>query len=527
MKWRTTTKQALTEEIFDLLVIGGGATGSGIALDAAARGLSVALLEREDFSQGTSSRSTKLIHGGVRYLELAVKKLDYSQYHLVKGALHERHTLLRIAPHLSRAFPLVTPLYRWWELPYYFIGLKLYDLIAGRYRIGASSVQSRQQTLDAIPGLKPAGLRGSVQYYDGQFDDSRMVVAILRKAAEHGAQLLNHAQVTALHKTDGRVSGATVRDLAGGDEFQVNARTVINATGPFADAVRRLDDPSVEDLLTVSSGTHIVLNGSFMPHGKGMLIPRTDDGRVLFLLPWLGHTLVGTTDNPALVQENPLAPEEDVDYLLEYVARYLEQSVTRADVLAAWTGFRPLLKPAGGKSTAQITRDHYLGDSASGLVTITGGKWTTYRQMAQDAVDHAVSAGSLQPARPCTTEQIVLTGGEDYDPQGASLLAQRFGLPADVAEHLHHAYGSQAPLVMELARAENLEGRLHPEQPFLEAEVVFAVRHEFAVTADDVLSRRMRLGFLDQAAYEACLPRVRELVAAQVGSASGSGQPVA
>jgi glycerol-3-phosphate dehydrogenase len=518
MEWRSNTKQALTEGTFDLLVIGGGATGAGIALDAAARGLKVALLEREDFSQGTSSRSTKLLHGGVRYLELAVKKLDYSQFHLVQSALHERHTLLRIAPHLSRAFPLVTPLYRFWELPYYYIGLKLYDLIAGRYRIGSSSVQSRQQTLDAIPGLRPARLRGSVQYFDGQFDDSRMVIAILRKAAEHGAQLLNHAQVTDLLKSEGRVSGAVARDLTTGDEFQVNARTVINATGPFADAIRKLDDPATPDLLTVSSGTHIVLNGSFMPHGKGMLIPRTDDGRVLFLLPWLGHTLVGTTDNPALVQENPHAPEEDIDYLLEYVTRYLEQPVDRSDVLAAWTGFRPLLKPSSGKSTAQITRDHYLGDSPSGLITITGGKWTTYRQMAQDAVDHAVKAGALQPVRPCTTEQIILTGGEDFDPQGAARLVESFGLPGDVAEHLHHAYGSQAQYLVEMARAESLEARLHPEQPFLEAEVVFAVRFEFAVTADDVLSRRLRLGFLDQAAYDACLPRVRELVAAQLSS---------
>ncbi len=505
---RESALAALGAVSFDIFVIGGGATGAGIALDAAARGLKVGLAERADFSEGTSSRSTKLIHGGVRYLELAVRKLDRSQLNLVRSALHERHTLLKIAPHLSRAFPLLTPLYRYRELPYYYTGLKIYDLIAGRHRIGASRLLSRRAALSELPGLSSDGLKGAVEYFDGQFDDSRMVISLLRSAHERGATVLNHASVKALDVSTGAVS---VQDGPTGSEVRVHARVIINATGPFADAVRRMDDPGAPELLTASSGSHIVLEGSVMPSRSGMLIPRTDDGRVLFLLPWQGHTLVGTTDDPAVPEAAPDAPERDVDYLLDYVNRYMDRSFTRADVLSAWTGFRPLLKPSRDASTASITRDHYIGTSPSGLITVTGGKWTTYRLMAEDAVDLAIRQGGLSPLRPCTTSDLLLTGAEGFDPGSAASLAAEFGLDADVASHLLQAYGSGAA---EVIGGRNGHTRLHPDHPYLEAEVGYARDFEFALTAEDVLDRRLRLGFLDDAARNAVLGRTRELLAA-------------
>lgn len=514
MTWRDQAVGKLAAEEFDILVIGGGATGAGIALDAVSRGLSVALLERADFSEGTSSRSTKLLHGGVRYLELAVKKLDRSQFNLVRDALHERHTLLRLAPHLARRLPLITPLYRFWELPYYWIGLKAYDFVAGaKFRIGASRGMSRSTTLERLPGLRADGLRGSVLYFDGQFDDSRMNLAILRSAAERGATLLNYARVTELTMEDGRLSGAGFEDVRTGATHRVRAKAVINATGPFADEIRRLADPDAEDILTASSGTHIVLRGDVLSVDHGMLIPKTDDGRVLFLLPWQGHTLVGTTDNPAHAEADPHAPEADVDYLLDYLRRYLDRDFSRSDVLSAWTGFRPLIKPRRDKGgTAQITRDHYVGTDAGGLVTITGGKWTTYRHMASDAVDKALSTTGLSAPGPSSTANLLLKGAEGWSAALPAELASGFGLDADVADHLAHAYGGEAAAVLEGGREQGLLGRLHAAHPYLEAEVVFAREHEYALSADDVLERRLRLAFLDRAAAEAVRPRVEELL---------------
>lgn len=512
MTWRERTLQRLTQERFDVLVIGGGATGAGIALDAASRGLSVALLERADFSEGTSSRSTKLLHGGVRYLELAVRRLDRSQFRLVRDALHERHTLLRLAPHLSRAIPLVTPLYTLLELPYYWIGLKAYDLVSGRnFRIGASRALNRSETLRRLPHLRAEKLRGSVMYYDGQFDDSRMNIAILRTAVQQGAAALNYAQVVGLLEDGGRLAGAHFTDLASGGDHQVVARAVINATGPFADQVRRLDDPGAEDSLTASSGTHIVLAGGLLTGDNGMLIPRTDDGRVLFVLPWQGHTLVGTTDNPATAEADPRAPEADIDYLLDYLGRYLDRTFTRQDVLSSWTGFRPLVKPRKAVGTARITRDHHIEVSRRGLVTITGGKWTTYRHMASDALERAMATAGLRAA-PSRTADLPLIGAEGYGPQLAGRLATEFGLEQDVGTHLAHAYGGEATEVVRLGADLGLLKRLHPAHPYLEVEVVIAKQREYAITADDVLARRLRIAFLDRAAAEAVRGRVEQLM---------------
>ncbi|MFO7547114.1 MAG: FAD-dependent oxidoreductase [Trueperaceae bacterium] len=501
---------------FDVLVIGGGATGTGVALDAASRGLSVALVERFDLSQGTSSRSTKLVHGGVRYLEQAVRHADRSQFHLVREALRERAVLLRNAPHIARPLPLLTPIYGALELPYYFTGLKLYDMLAGRANLRPSRLLTRAEALERFPMLKADGLRGAVEYHDGQFDDARMNVTLAVTAAEAGALILNHVAVHALVKEGGRVRGVLVRDRLGADgaatELEVRARVVVNATGPFADAVRRLDDPNAAPMLKASSGAHVVLPARFSPPGTGLLIPKTEDGRVLFLLPWQGHTLVGTTDNEVEVHDDPQATEDDVAYILRHVRVYFDLDIHRSDVLAAWSGLRPLVEAQStGHGTARLSRDHVVEVSEGGLVTIAGGKWTTYRHMAEETVDVAVEQGGLAPAQGSVTADLPLAGAENFDSDGHHVLEREFGLPPDVARHLNTAYGSRAHRVARLAAAGYGE-RLAPGHPYLEAEVLYARDHEFACNADDVLHRRTRLAFVDAAAAEASRARVEALL---------------
>ncbi len=506
----------LASETFDVLVVGGGATGAGVAVDAASRGLSVALVERSDFSQGTSSRSTKLVHGGVRYLEQAVKHADRSQFHLVREALRERGLLLRNAPHLARPLPLMTPIYGALELPYYYTGLKLYDMLAGRANLRPSRLVTRNDALARFPMLKADGLWGAVEYHDGQFDDARMNVALALTATEAGATVLNHAEVRALIKEGGRLQGAVVVDglTANGRsrEIEVRAKVIVNATGPFADGLRRLDDPSAPTMLKTSSGAHVVLPKRFSPPDTGLLIPKTEDGRVLFLLPWHGHTLVGTTDNPADVHDDPRATDDDVAYLLRHIRAYFEIPVEHADVLSAWSGLRPLVEaPNGDASTARLSRDHTIIVSDTGLVTIAGGKWTTYRRMAEDTVDIAVKQGGLSSAAPSATADLPLAGAERFDPDGHRLLETEYGLPADVARHLNAAYGGRAHRVAAIA-VDGYGERLAPGHPYLEAEVLYARDYEFACNADDVLHRRTRLAFVDAAAADAARPRVEALL---------------
>lgn len=506
----------LGQERFDLLVIGGGATGSGVALDAASRGLRVALVERDDFAAGTSSRSTKLIHGGVRYLENAVKRFDRSQFNLVRDALKERAVLLKIAPHLTRLLPLVTPLYHWTQVPYYLTGLKLYDWLAGKVKLHPSTFLDAREALSRFPMLKPEGLRGGVMYYDGQFDDARMNVAIALTAAREGAVVANHLEVTALLKTGGTLRGAAVRDQLSGEAFEVAARQVVNATGPFADAVRQLDDPEAAPILSASSGVHIVLDARFSPPETGLLIPQTEDGRVLFLLPWLGRTLIGTTDQPAPIAEHPRATDAEIDYLLRHLHKYFAVPVGREDVRAAWSGLRPLVSDPNAADTAKLSRDHIINVSPSGLLTIAGGKWTTYRKMALDTVDEALGRMGEAGALESRTEALCLVGGARYSPFDAAKLQERYGLELDVASHLNRSYGDQAEAVAKLTR-EGYGERLSPDHPFLQAEVVYGARHEAARTTVDALARRTRLGFLDRQAALAAIPTVAGLLAAELG----------
>jgi glycerol-3-phosphate dehydrogenase len=497
----------LASKTFDLLVIGGGASGAGVALEASSRGLKTALVERYDFAEGTSSRSTKLIHGGVRYLEIAVKTFDRVQLNLVRDALHERAIMLKNAPHLSRPLWLLTPLYKFWEAPYYYTGLKMYDLLAGNAHLQPAQYISARGTLERFPSVNPRGLKGSVAYQDGQFDDARFNVELALTAAQQGAVVLNDMEVTGLLKQNGQLSGAAVRDRLSGREMEVAARVVVNTTGPFSDTIRRMDDPHSPPLLTASSGIHIVLDKKYSPLDAGLLIPKTEDGRVVFVLPWQGGTLVGTTDDPAPIVDHPRVTEEEIGYVLRQVKPYLGE-VPREAVRASWSGLRPLVSRPDA-DTAKLARDHLIQKSAAGLLTLTGGKWTTYRKMAQDLVNYAIGQFGLE-AGPSRTEQIPLLGGQGFELDGVKKLEQS-GFAPDIAKHLHQAYGARARVVAQIA-ADGHGNRLAVEWPIIEAEVIYAVRHEMAHTPLDVLTRRTRLAFLDTLAALGAVPRVAELM---------------
>ena len=481
---------------WDMVIVGGGATGVGVAVDAAARGYDVLLLEQHDFGKGTSSRSTKLVHGGVRYLE-------QGNISLVMEALKERGLLRQNAPHLVSDLGFVVPNYEWWEAPFYGVGLKVYNLLAGRYGFGASEILSREETLERLPTIKTEGLRGGVVYYDGQFDDARLLVNLVVTAAEQGAALLNYSPVTAFTRdAEGFVDGVVARDLESGGEIRAQAKVVINAAGPFSDAVRRLAQPGAAPLIAPSQGIHLVFDGSFLPASHAIMVPHTSDGRVMFAIPWHGHTLVGTTDTPiedATLEPRPL--EEEIEFVLETASRYLRKPMGRADVLSVFVGIRPLVRSGGPSNTSALSRDHTIHIDASGLLTITGGKWTTYRNMAEDCVNQASTLARL-PEKPCPTRHLNIHGFHRE--------AGKFG-PLSV-------YGSDALLIQDLVRAEpSLGEALHPALPNCGAEVVWAARFEMARTVEDVLARRTRALFLNARAAIAMAPRVADLLARELG----------
>ena len=483
---------------WDMVIIGGGATGMGVAVDAASRGYEVVLLEGEDFGKGSSSRSTKMIHGGVRYLE-------QGNIPLVTEALHERGRLRANAPHLVHDLAFVVPSYAWWEAPFYGIGLKIYDQLAGRYGFGRSHRLNRVETLALLPTIRKDGLKGGVVYHDGQFDDSRLLIHLALTAADHGATLLNYMKVTALARDDGGViGGITASDGESGQEYSIAARVVINATGIFSDAIRRLDDPSSPAMLAPSQGVHLVLDRSFLPGDAAILVPHTEDGRVLFAIPWHGSVLIGTTDTP--VDGPTLEPrpfEAEIAFILETAAHYLARPPQREDIRSIFTGIRPLVgaRSDGREKTARLSRGHTIDVSPHGLVTIAGGKWTTYRRMAEDCVDQAMLIGRLEE-RPCRTKTLRLHGWcEGVDP--ADPLA---------------VYGASVDAVTALAASRpGLDRRLHPDLPYLAGEVVWAARQEMARTVDDVLARRTRALFLDARAALAMAPAVAALLATELG----------
>ncbi len=409
----------------DLLVVGGGATGCGIALDAASRGLSVVLVEQNDFAEGTSGRSSKLVHGGVRYLEMAVKHFDRDQYQLVKEGLHERYYFLRNAPHLCHPLPLISPLYRWSQLPYVWIGLKLYDLLAGQHGLGPSGYADYQRTLEEVPLLQKEGLKGGIRYYDGQFNDSRMALSLALCAASHGALIINHMEAVELLKQGNKISGALLKDRLSGEQFALPAAAVVNATGPFSDQLRQLDDPQVHPLLAVSSGVHLVLDAGYPPPKAGLLLSETEDQRVLFLLPWQGRCLVGTTDQAAELREHPQVVEEDIDYLLRHLSQVLDPAPTRENITAVWCGLRPLVHDPRAHDSARVLRDFVIEESSSGLFTIAGGKWTSYRRMAEKLVDKVVANLNLNAAA-CLSKDLPVHGAQGWQPGGWQQLVTDF-----------------------------------------------------------------------------------------------------
>ena len=510
----------------DVLVVGGGATGCGVALDAAARGLSVGLVEREDFASGTSSRSTKLIHGGVRYLEKAVFQLDYGQLKLVFEALHERLALMNNAPHLTNPVPIMTPCYKWWEIPYYWAGLKAYDLVAGREGLTMSRFVSANEARRMFPTLaveRSDGekLKGTIVYYDGQMNDAKLCLAIALSAQEQGAAVANYTEVVGLTKDDkGMVKGALLQDKISGDVFETTAKVVINAAGPFVDGIRKLADESQESIVKPSGGVHIVLPDYYSPDAMGLIVPKTKDGRVVFMLPWLDHTLAGTTDSGTDLTMKPRATDEEIGFILDAIKDYLNVQVRRSDVLSSWSGIRPLATDPNAKDTASISRDHIIIKDPEGIITITGGKWTTYRRMAEETVDEAIQDGHLQPKGPCNTKQLPLSGADGYHPGLFTEIAQSYTVPhrpgaidTRVAKHLAHNYGGQALVVTKLAEDMKLGKRLVRGHPIIEAEVIYAARYEFCETVEDFVSRRSRLIFLDTRACKEAVPRIAELLA--------------
>ncbi len=482
-------------EPWDLAVVGGGATGMGIAVDAASRKYHVVLLEQSDFGKGTSSRSTKLIHGGVRYLQ-------QGNVSLVMEALKERGMLFRNAPHLVRDLPFVVPNYQWWETPFYGIGLKVYDLLAGKYGFGRSVLLSREEVLARIPTLEQEGLRGGVLYHDGQFDDSRLLISLAQTAAEQGACLLNYARVTRLLKdADGLVNGLAFQDAESGQKHELYARCVINATGPFCDELQREDDPASEAMIMPSQGVHIVLARSFLPAETAIMVPHTRDGRVMFAIPWHGHVVVGTTDTPiSQVSLEPRPLEGEIDFILDTAGDYLARRPSHQDILSVFTGIRPLVNTARSSSTAALSREHTVTISRSGLLTIAGGKWTTYRKMAEDCLEHAIVLARLEE-RPCVTGDLAIHGSQGHANDAGPLAV----------------YGSDAPRVEELAHQRpELARQLHPTLPIIGAQVVWAVRNEMARTVDDVLARRTRALFLNARAAIDMAPVVAQLMAGEL-----------
>ena len=479
---------------FDIVVVGGGATGLGAAVDAAARGHSVALIEAADFAQGTSSRSTKLVHGGVRYLR-------QGNIPLVQEALRERGRLARNAPHLVHDRAFVIPNYKWWEGPFYGIGMKVYDGLAGEHGLASSEILDLEETIARIPTIETEGLTGGVVYHDGQFDDARLAVSLARTAASLGAVVVNHCACTGFIKHGGKIAGVKVHDNESGTDIEIRGRIVLNATGVFVDSLRQADNPSAKPVVAVSQGIHIVLPRRFLPGDSAIMVPRTDDGRVLFAVPWHERVIVGTTDTPrpSPVSE-PRALEEEREFVMHHIRRYLSNDPAPGDVCSVFAGLRPLVAGDPEAGTASLSREHTILVSESGLVTITGGKWTTYRKMAEDVVDRAEELMGIT-RRPCPTAEMRIHGWTDDE---------------GLAAHLQ-PYGSDAPKVIGLFKEQaSHAARLHPALPYQRGEIVWHVRHEMARTVEDVLSRRTRALLLDARAAIESAPTVAEIMAAEL-----------
>lgn len=489
---------------YELIIIGGGATGSGIALDAASRGIKTLLLEKNDFSEGTSSRSTKLVHGGVRYLEAAVKKLNKDQFLLVKEGLKERSRLLKNAPHLCSRLTLVTPIYKWWELPYMFIGLTLYDLVAGKKGLGRSSIVSKDTMIKSFPIIKKDGLVGGVKYYDGSFNDSKLNVSLLQTAQKHGAVCKNYQEVLGFEYENEKVSGLRIKDKINNEEYTVEADMIVNATGVFSDNIRRLDDKEAKKMLDLSSGIHIVLDKKYLPLGEGLMIPKTEDGRVLFILPWMGKCLVGTTDESTKLQERPEVSDKDIEYILKHLEIYFSLKINKSEILSSWCGIRPLVAPDKDADTSTIVRDHVITSSKSGLVSIIGGKWTTYRKMSQEVVDYLDKKFDLNKNK-CFTKKLKLIGSENFDS-----FKKDNNNEDKTFQHLVSLYGDKTSLVLSSG---NKDEYINKNYLYTHAELMYCLEYEFVKKPLDFLVRRTSLALIDKDAAKESLDTVVNIMA--------------
>eukprot|EP01064_Diplonema_japonicum_P017699 TRINITY_DN2598_c0_g1_i2.p1 TRINITY_DN2598_c0_g1~~TRINITY_DN2598_c0_g1_i2.p1 ORF type:complete len:663 (+),score=91.23 TRINITY_DN2598_c0_g1_i2:52-2040(+) len=558
---REEQMKRLEEETFDVLVIGGGATGAGIALDAATRGLKVAMVEREDFASGTSSRSTKLIHGGIRYLLLTFQTkmpvaftdlfrnltFDAANYQVVSSDLYERAYMIDSAPFMTRPLPMMIPMYKWWEVPLFWVGGKLYDAIAGgRRRVPSSHYMSKAEATYTFPTLRDEdiggrSLKGCLVLYDGQMNDTRMNLSIALTASQYGAVITNHTAVAKLTSTskhgekDYKISGATVTDSVTGKTFDIKAKQVVNATGPFCDTVRKMADPDATDIIVPAQGAHVILPDYMSPDHMGF-VRMTSDGRVLYFLPWEGSTIAGTTDHLTDVVALPKATDKEVEFILQEANAILNRPISKEGIRATWAGLRPLVKSGKEGDTKGIARDHVIDVVDGGLVTVCGGKWTTYRRMAEDGLNKVLQMNPEMKAQPCSTLDMQLIGSDraglvcsgDFG-KVVVTLREKYDFSKDVSHHLVSNYGTRALQVAQIAQTlETTRTGLHPGEaarnyrklyskyPMLEAEVVFACKQEYARTIVDVLARRTRIAFLDADAAAASIPRVAELMAGEL-----------
>ncbi len=487
---------------WDICIIGGGATGLGAAVDAASRGFKTILLEQHDFAKGTSSRSTKLVHGGVRYLQQGNIKL-------VLEALRERGLLKNNAPHLVKNQSFIVPNYKWWEGPFYGIGLKVYDWMSGRLGLGPSQFLSKEETLELAPTLDAEGLRGGVLYHDGQFDDARLAINLAQTAAENNGILINYCKVMALVKTNDSITGVHIRDMLNAKEYEISSKAVINATGVFTDCILRMDDAHSEQVIAPSQGVHIVLDKEFLPGDAAIMVPHTDDGRVLFAVPWHSKIIIGTTDTPVDAHDEhsllePVALSEEIDFILGQIGKYLTHIPERKNIKSVFAGLRPLVK-SNSKKTAELSRDHLITVSDSGLITITGGKWTTYRRMAEDVINTAIKKAGLSD-KPCLTSNLRLHGAKE---------------DTNFKEALYY-YGSDAWQIKAIVQNDKKMGELiHPNLPYIKAEIVWAVQEEMCITVEDALARRTRALLLDAKAAIEAAPIVASLMSREMNKEEG------
>ncbi|MEZ4902921.1 MAG: FAD-dependent oxidoreductase [Spirosomataceae bacterium] len=516
---RTKNLQRLPSETFDICIIGGGASGAGCALDAALQGLKVALIEKNDFAAETSSKSTKLIHGGVRYLEQAFKNLDFAQLKQVRHGLEERQIVLQNAPHLARPLPLLTPVFSWFEGLYFSIGLRMYDFFAKGDSLPKSRWLSKKETLLRMPSLNAQKLHSAVLYFDGQLDDARYCLALAHAADEAGAAVVNHTELISFeHDAMGKLTTAIVRSAESDTPIKINARLFINCTGPFADAVRLKANPQLSKRIRPSKGVHVVLPYEVLKSNDAMLIPKTSDGRVVFAIPFEGQLLLGTTDTDyQALEKEPILEEKEVDFLLDTLTRYLAKRPDKKQVRAGFGGLRPLLAAEESASTKKLVRDHEVEhDPQSNLLSLLGGKWTTYRYMAQDTIDKACEL--LNTPRDCQTAHHVLVGGEDYAFEDWKIIQSVYRLTKDIAKNLVRKYGSRAHRVARLTQEnEQWAQRLVEKYPYIQAEVIYQVREEMAFTLRDVLARRIRLEIMDWEATQEAIPVVANLMAQELG----------